>query len=550
MLKNITIKQGDGSKLVLSCGGVIVLVGPNNSGKSLLLREIESITTVSTKLANLKIVDDFEIHRPTFDKMVEVLKDHSVDGDSLREEGAVTVSKFGMSGVASSQTKVHVDVIRPRYPTWSKHQIAGIVFHLGLVRLDGRSRFSLTEDKKYTDLLAPPRSTLHKILNDEDLLRKVREILFAAFQKYFVIDLTKSGQMGIRFSDFPPPADELSLNAAARSYLRSATHIQEASDGVQAFTGIICAVRAGDYHTILLDEPEAFLHPPLARRLGSILCKPADDSGNTLIAATHSSDFLMGCLQEAKNVTIMRLSNVKGRLVARVVDSDALKDLTSHPLMKSANALSSLFYDGCVICEDDNDRAFYAEIYSRLQKEYDIPSIVFLNAKTKQSIVQMMRPLREFGIPAAAIVDIDILKDGGKTFSNWLDAANLPMSARAAIKQSRASVEESFTMMSVEMKSVGIDGLDGDDHIVAEDFFAELDKYGIFTVRVGELERWLSDLGISGKKTDWTINAFDRLGVDPTADDYLHPSDGDVWDFVRGICRWISDPDRRGLKAR
>jgi predicted ATPase len=41
-----------------------------------------------------------------------------------------------------------------------------------------------------------------------------------------------------------------------------------ASDGVQAFVGIVCAVLWGDYRAILIDEPEAFLHPPLARKLG------------------------------------------------------------------------------------------------------------------------------------------------------------------------------------------------------------------------------------------------------------------------------------------
>jgi predicted ATP-dependent endonuclease of OLD family len=40
------------------------------------------------------------------------------------------------------------------------------------------------------------------------------------------------------------------------------------SDGVRAFTGIITEVIAGDPNILLIDEPEAFLHPSLAYKLG------------------------------------------------------------------------------------------------------------------------------------------------------------------------------------------------------------------------------------------------------------------------------------------
>jgi hypothetical protein len=38
-------------------------------------------------------------------------------------------------------------------------------------------------------------------------------------------------------------------------------------DGIKAFTGIVTAVIAGDPRILLVDEPEAFLHPALAFKL-------------------------------------------------------------------------------------------------------------------------------------------------------------------------------------------------------------------------------------------------------------------------------------------
>jgi AAA15 family ATPase/GTPase len=45
--------------------------------------------------------------------------------------------------------------------------------------------------------------------------------------------------------------------------------ISDASDGVKAFIGILSELIAGDPKVILVDEPEAFLHPSLATTLGN-----------------------------------------------------------------------------------------------------------------------------------------------------------------------------------------------------------------------------------------------------------------------------------------
>jgi hypothetical protein len=56
---------------------------------------------------------------------------------------------------------------------------------------------------------------------------------------YVVIDPMQGGTLRIRLSREPPTMDEQSLGQAARAFHSKALYIKEASDGVQAFVGIV-----------------------------------------------------------------------------------------------------------------------------------------------------------------------------------------------------------------------------------------------------------------------------------------------------------------------
>ncbi len=92
------------------------------------------------------------------------------------------------------------------------------------------------------------------------------------------------------------------------NFTQGATLISELSDGVQAYTGLVAAVMSLPHRILLIDEPEAFLHPPLAKRLGRDLADLATERDASLVVATHSADFLMGCLEANPNVVIVRLT--------------------------------------------------------------------------------------------------------------------------------------------------------------------------------------------------------------------------------------------------
>ncbi len=80
----------------------------------------------------------------------------------------------------------------------------------------------------------------------------------------------------------------------------------------------------------------------------------------------------------------------------------------------------------------------------------------------------------------------------------------------------------------------------------AEAFLAELEKYGLFLVRSGELESWLPSVGAQGHGPEWLVDLFSRIGQSEDDSDYLHPETGDVWQFLDAVSNWAQNSSRLG----
>jgi hypothetical protein len=167
------------------------------------------------------------------------------------------------------------------------------------------------------------------------------------------------------------------------------------SDGVKAFTGIIAEVIAGDPRVLLIDEPEAFLHPALSYKLGFELSRATAGAGKRVFVSTHNPQFVMGCIQAGVPLNIVRLTYRQGVATARVLPSDDIVRLMRNPLLRSTGVLGALFYEFVVVTESDADRAFYQEINERLLRlggTNGIPNCLFLNAQNKQTVHHIIVP--------------------------------------------------------------------------------------------------------------------------------------------------------------
>lgn len=550
MINDITLKfgnSGSDEKFKLKPGSITILVGPNNSGKSLFLREVESFCQRGIS-HNLKIIDHVQFDLPegnALRKSIEEMKIDYLPSDVI-QKGHTQYGRFH-----SLKGTIKFDNHLESFLSWRKQPNAMHIFVQNYVPLFvshfvGKSRFALVENRKNQDLKFTPKTCLGKLFQDDNKRKDVRDLIYDAFKKYFVIDATSMNNFEIRLSDVEPPSSAVERGWEAESvkFHKNAKHISEFSDGVQAFTGLMMTAIAGEEKIMLVDEPEAFLHPPLIKSLGKKLSEIMSDREGNLIVATHSSSFVMGCLQSGKPVNIVRLTYDHLGPAVRQLNSDEVSELFRNPLLRSTGIMESLFHSSVIVTEGDTDRAFYNEINERLNSygSQGIQDCLFLNAQNKQTIHHIIEPLKKMGVLSAGILDIDFIKCGGKEFADPLKAFGVPIQLHESFSSMRRKVKDAFDKPEHDMKKKGITCLSDGDLCTAKKFIKDLSEYGIFIVPCGEVESWLKFLECEGHGPRWLIEIFKNLGSDPSQEDYIKPTQDDVWEFIRLIQAWIKGP--------
>jgi ABC-type branched-subunit amino acid transport system ATPase component len=554
VIKTIKLKFGKAPNLPsveIVTTPITVFVGPNNSGKSKVLSEIHYRCT-SGQLNTMDVIlnaiefDSFtpEVAKERVRKIT--LQPHSTE--ALMPEHIIVGKKGTRNQINEQQllnvlqnTNSQINLFCPWYLAFNT------------LILDGRNRINLVNQQPAGDFQQPPHTSFQVLFQDDDKRKKVRRIIHDAFGLYFVVDPTNSGQLRLRLSSRLPSTDieECGIHKAAREFHASATLIEEASDGVKAFTGIVTEIIAGDPAVLLIDEPEAFLHPSLAFNLGKEIALTSSESEKRIFVSTHSPNFVMGCIQSGAPVNIVRLTYRSGVPTARVLSNQDILRLMRNPLLRSTGVISGLFYEFVIVTESDADRAFYQEINERLLRynpEIGITNCLFINAQNKQTVKTIIKPLRELGIPAVGLVDVDILKDGGQVWSGFLESSFIPELEHQSLASLRSAVKQKFDDSEKNMKrDGGVEILSESDKEAANNLFDKLAEYGVFVVRKGELESWLPNLGANGHGPAWLIDVFEKMGEDPESPSYLRPSNEDVWSFIGEIKKWFANPIRKGI---
>ncbi|HEY4722363.1 MAG TPA: AAA family ATPase [Anaerolineae bacterium] len=556
MIRTIRLKFGSApgqAPVQLDVAPVTVFVGPNNAGKSKVLQEINRNCT-----SGVPHPSDVILESVTYNEFPEENIPEITRGLTLRPHKNETINPghiiVGKHHRRHQVRQNQFDAALRNPNTQSQHFCQWFLA-LHTLMLDGKSRITLVNEQTATDLQQAPQNFLDILFRDDAKRLDVRRIAHDALDTYFVVDPTALGKLRIRYSRIAPKdhLEERGIHEDAVNFHGRALNIDEASDGVKAFTGIITQIIAGDPSIILIDEPEAFLHPALSFKLGKEVAISAASSNKRLFVSTHSANFVMGCIQSGAPTNIIRLTYQHGVPTARTLPKDKLLRLMRNPLLRSTGVLEGLFYESVIVTESDSDRAFYQEINERLLREdhsNGIPNCLFLNAQNKQTIHHIVQPLRELGIPAAGIVDVDILKDGGRSWIDFLKGGFIPEVSHIGLGQIRSAIRQKCEESGKDMKrDGGIEILADADKEAARNLFKQLGEYGLFVVESGELESWLKPLGATGHGPSWLIDVFEKMGEDPDNNQFVRPAVGDVWRFVEQVGSWLKTPDRKGIPA-
>ena len=219
----------------------------------------------------------------------------------------------------------------------------------------------------------------------------------------------------------PSGKDELSREFI-EALRESNVPLETQGDGMRSFAAVMLHVLAARTHSIqLLDEPEAFLHPPQARLLGRYIAE-SKTGKSQLFIATHSTDVLEGLIEGgSEKVRIVRLRREGDVNYIKELSKEQTKSVTQDTLARFSRVFDGVFFEHVVICESDADCMFYLSLLSLPFISGDRrPDVLFVHAAGKHRMEKIADTLRSLDVPVSVIADIDILNDE-KTFRNLFE---------------------------------------------------------------------------------------------------------------------------------
>lgn len=527
----------------ITFGPMTVLVGPNNSGKSQTLRDLrdfalggpdEALTLFKSINVTMPSMGDFQSHfnilpsrdSPTNETVVGI-------GESLVETHNVN-GPIGWSKRVLESTD-------------QKHQLRSLGRFL-ISHLHAGTRFELTAPQEAYDLeKEAPAHALQEFFHQRLKVQpQLRQAFTEAFGRDIALDWTAMKRwyfkVGRAFGNLSDSLDEL------KQQLRAGQLLKEQGDGYQSFTGILLAAIIFPDRALLLDEPEAFLHPKQARVLGQLLGRLSIDRPAQIIVSTHSSAFMWGVVSGNDSANVLRLNRSVDTTRYTQVSASTVKALTRTPLLSSQPVLDSLFHQGVVVCEGDPDRAVYQFVAHRTLGSKGGEDLLFIHTNGKGAADTPVELLKGAGAPVAVIVDIDILNASSpldkivralagaeiameleqrrSKIGEWvlhmpedqfleklLEGVNAWISSpHTDARSSRRRLESTLkvTTSSWEVvKKAGVSYFNGDQLAAVERLIEDLAKIGVFVVPCGELEQWINT-GVS-KGREWNRKALEKL---------------------------------------
>jgi len=483
----------------ISLSRITIIVGPNNSGKSTLLKNIEGWFDPSLQ-NKINLLEDLDIVISNdLKQYLEFEKDilQFEDGERSLKDGKtlVPLMKYKMFRLGTYDLGWHaLETIKEEFMSKNVDYFRKYFFKYFVVKLDAKTRLELIKETGYSVIFTSKvgQNYLTRLYDNKDAQKRLGEFVYEHFKwfPYLVKFPTENGQI-IKIQADRNPSSEVKRNFENLTS-NSIQFLEELGDGIRYFVSMLITIFAYPYRIILIDEPEAFLHPPISRSLGRWITKISEEKRISKVISTHSPDFLLGCLEATKDITIIRLNYINDTGTATHLDAHNLGRLVHDPLLRSSDSLSSLFYESAIITEDEKDKVFYNEVNQNLLREgRGLRNSIFLNAHGKYQIHRLIGPLRKTGLPVAGIYDLDVIRAKNKDnlsqvremWKGIYSAINMESKLAEKLENERKCIESAIMENHINVKEYAMK-----NSITISNFVNELKKYGIFIVPIGRLE--------------------------------------------------------------
>jgi AAA domain, putative AbiEii toxin, Type IV TA system len=528
-----TLVFSDGTELPVPDEGVVILVGPNNAGKSKALRDVSDKIAHPQALPGQVVSDIRFLIEGTDEEFETWLTQHAA---SIRRADGVVVYRRLNWGLHEMQ------VARGDWTAYRAGHMptTTALFQLFCLHATAEARLGLAggDVPQFDPVNDGPSNPLQVLSVDDTLSERISIACEEAFDEPLTLRRVLGAPLALHVGR---PAAEPSFlpQDPYLAEILSLPRLDEQGDGMKSFIGLMLAIITSHYPIMLVDEPEAFLHPPQARLLGRRLTREPVE-GTQLVVATHSVSILQGLLDDpTRPVTVARI--VRDGAVNRVsvLSQENLRELWEDPLLRYSSVLDGLFHRGVVVSESDSDSRFYAAVLDATREEGErIPDLLFTQAGGKQRLPTVIKALRAVEVPVAAIADFDVLREEGDMRrivdalgGDWVEIQPLWRPLKSALDGLGAApgvlvvAEEITEILKVESgsltgpvadkvratlrlnsgwdaaKRAGLSALpQGQVSKTGEELLNKLAEIRFFVVPVGEVERWVPAVDSHGPK--------------------------------------------------
>jgi hypothetical protein len=184
---------------------------------------------------------------------------------------------------------------------------------------------------------------------------------------------------------------------------------------MKSLLGLLLPIITAAYPIIIVDEPEAFLHPPQAAKLGTILGSLARDNNVQVILATHDRNILIGLIGSTAPLSVVRLDRQSSVTRAYRLEPEKISEIWSDPVLRYSHVLDGLFHKLVILAENERDCTFYAAALDAAHEISPLPvppsEILFVPTGGKDGMAPVALALAKLKVPVVACPDLDMLDD-------------------------------------------------------------------------------------------------------------------------------------------
>ncbi len=567
----------------LRCSGLILVVGPNSSGKSQFLQDL--YLRICGEPRALVVATDVQVSKPEYEPFLQWLESEGYFETLIDDNGTPQwrpLTTYLGTGQAvnpiqpnQAQSWHSAYVPTPEPNVRRRSEFLNYFGRLLVTALFLERRLTSLHQVGVIDFLTqPPQHDLHALYLDDTAKERLSAELLQSFGKAVWPDISRGNSLCLRVSDEDTlPTEQERLSPKKMAAYRS---IETEGDGLKSYVATCIALLLGRRPVCLIDEPEMCLHPPQAYNLGRFIGRYGSSPSTVTLVATHSSQILRGVIQTAQDIQIVRLTHREKKFSAHLVPAEILADAVAKPTVRAESVLDGIFAQSVVVLEADGDRLVYQTVWETLSTELRL-DVHFSTVGGTGGIADTCKLYRTLKIPVAVIADLDIITDPTRlrrvlgvmaTQDVVSDLTTRARSIMDAIKRLPPTIAPGEVRERlIKLLGTGVSWDDEGDIALRRELVQmshQLDrmrqlkrgglsafpdsigtplcqlvtclkKSGVFLVPVGELEEWLAHAKIQeSKENKWAWANAAALYIQSQG-----ASTGDIWDFVREVGRYL-----------